>query len=160
MHYKRWKRHGDVNVQGRRYSPPNPNKQKCAADGCESVEDGASRFCKMHGTRVRRHGDAGAVILHADRDHPCGERNHAWTGDDATYTAMHRRVSRARGKASEQACVDCGKAASHWSYDRKCENEVQSEYGPYSTNVGRYQARCVPCHKRFDLASIKGGGSR
>lgn len=33
-------------------------------------------------------------------------------------------------------------------------NEKQSDHGPYSPDPSHYQARCVPCHKRFDLRHL------
>lgn len=33
--------------------------------------------------------------------------------------------------------------------------QLESEFGPYSADPLRYVARCVPCHKAFDLAAIR-----
>ncbi|WP_136057286.1 hypothetical protein [Microbacterium sp. K24] len=154
LHYKRWKRHGDVNVQGRRYSPPNPDKADCALSDCAERVDGASEWCKLHGSRVRRHGDPSVVIAPSDRATPTGMQNGAWSGDDIGYSGMHSRVRRQRGRARDHACIDCGGPASQWSYDRRDENARASAFGPYSLDVAHYEPRCVRCHKEFDLTAI------
>jgi hypothetical protein len=93
----------------------------------------------------------------------CGNRRHRWA-DDAGYSAAHGRVRHRRGSASLHLCVDCGKQAKHWSYDRLDENERTSDLpgpslgAPYSLDPSHYVARCVPCHKTFDLAHINAEG--
>lgn len=153
-HYARWKRHGDPTVTTRRYSPPNPDKRTCAADGCRSLEDGACGYCKMHYTRIRRHGSPHVVIAVPDRDTHRDERHERWTGDQATYSAMHQRVAKKLGRAASRECVDCGRRASHWSYDRLDPDERVGRDGPYSVRIQHYVPRCVPCHKAFDLRAI------
>lgn len=127
----------------------------CAIDGCEQVEDGNSGLCKKHDTRRRRHGDPLVVIKPSERAQPSGAAHPRWTGDDATYLGAHQRVRYHRGRAKDRACVDCGKTAAHWSYNRACPNEKQSDLGPYSTDITQYVPRCVSCHKRFDLAACR-----
>ncbi len=68
----------------------------------------------------------------------------AWNykGDQVGYHALHDRVERARGKARNQMCIDCGKQAEHWS-------NVDGKYG---TDVYKdFQPRCVPCHRNYDF---------
>lgn len=153
MHYKRWVRHGSALVTKQRYGAPNPNKRVCAVDGCWDLEDGAAGMCKLHDTRRRRHGDPTVVIRHRDRNFPRGSDNHNWSGDSATYSAVHQRLRKTRGPASKSVCVDCGEAAAQWSYDRSCPRERSAPEGPYSVDLDRYVPRCVPCHKMFDLAA-------
>lgn len=155
MHYKRWKRHSDVNVTKRAYSPPNPIKSLCGVDGCETPEDGACGYCKLHMTRMRRHGDPLTFIASEDRQLPSGARSYQWTGDYATYRAMHQRVRAQRGSASTHKCTDCGGRAQHWPYDRNDTDERSSGAGPYSVDIAHYEPRCVRCHKVFDLAAIR-----
>ena len=125
----------------------------CSVDGCGNPDDGQNELCKLHGTRMRRTGDPLKYTPHAERNFPRGEAHAAWTGDQASYSAVHVRLRRVRGKASTHSCADCGGRAAQWSYGRNSETERQSDYGPYSTNLDDYEPRCVPCHKRFDLAS-------
>lgn len=60
-----------------------------------------------------------------------------------------------RGRASLHRCLDCDGTADQWSYDHMDEDELFNEKGhPYSLDVGRYQPRCIACHRLFDRASI------
>lgn len=68
-----------------------------------------------------------------------------------TSGSMHRRISRINGPAKSYPCAECGKPACDWSYDYKDLNEIQSEYGPYSLELGHYQPRCRSCHLKFDI---------
>jgi hypothetical protein len=54
-------------------------------------------------------------------------------------------------------CVDCGEPASGWSYDHEDQNELTTPAGhPYSADPTHYAARCTKCHKKFDLAFLRG----
>lgn len=135
-----------------------PLDTECVVEGC--IETGfAGRLCPKHEARVRRHGDPHKVIPHHERAYRRGEESALWTGDDATYSAAHQRVRKLRGRASDAPCVDCGAAAAQWSYDRNDPNEKSGEYQGrptvYSTDADHYSPRCVPCHKRFDLAALR-----
>lgn len=120
-------------------------------------------------TLVRRTGSRWACVC------DCGETRTASTGElnrtgeantcgkpgkhlsaDAEYTAAHERVRRLHGAARNHPCVDCGKSAYHWSYDHSDPDELISRtvHVAYSLDTNHYQARCVPCHKRFDLNHI------
>jgi len=55
---------------------------------------------------------------------------------DAGYGRLHGRVYKARGRAREQACVDCGKQARHWS----------QKHGTTGQDPDDYEPRCVTCH--------------
>ena len=146
MHYFRWYRTGTTTVR----RPQRAKREVCVVDGCEALDAGPHGLCAKHRTRQMRHGDVDAV--HSPRVYR-GPENSAWTGDAASYNAMHVRVRNARGRARDHACVDCGGRAAHWSYDRKDASEKLSGEGPYSVKIEHYEARCVPCHKRFDLAA-------
>lgn len=85
------------------------------------------------------------------------EANPHWT-EDPTYFTIHKRLRRWFGPAKKQNCVECDKPALHWSYDHK-EDDQNRRYvqdGPmkgvaYSLDIARYQPRCGPCHKLFDI---------
>ena len=71
-----------------------------------------------------------------------GEKNLNWKGNSAGYGALHSWVSRWKGKA--KICIDCGATCKerklHWSnIDHKYNRELKD-----------YQARCVPCHRKYD----------
>lgn len=68
--------------------------------------------------------------------------------------AKYRAVHIALGKAAEQQCA-CGKAAQTWAYDHSDPQPQWSHYGPYSSDLSRYEALCAKCHKAADLERIK-----
>lgn len=116
----------------------------CAVDGCEkTIRRGGRGWCNAHYLRWKKTGDPATPLL----EHPPH-----WTGDAATYNAVHLRIRKAKGKARDHACVDCGLPANHWSYDHKDPNERHDDRGrPYSTDMDHYQARCHNCHKDLDV---------
>jgi len=68
-----------------------------------------------------------------------------------SYRGMHRRLQILRGPATNQACFDCGKPATQWSYDNADPNEILKPH-PYSLDPMHYVGRCRSCHKKFDIA--------
>jgi hypothetical protein len=149
-HYYRIRRTGSPGT-----TPIMERRGNCTVAECVRVADGGNGYCQKHYTRLKRHGDPEAFIAPQDRNLPKGETSHWWSGDDVTYSGMHQRLRTFRGSASNHVCVDCGGRASQWSYDRRDPNEKQSEFGPFSASLGHYVARCVPCHKAFDLAAVR-----
>lgn len=94
----------------------------------------------------------------SERSSRRGPLNHTWRGDDIGYQAAHLRVKKARGSAVEHPCIDCGGTAREWSYTGGCPRELVAGDGPwrgitYSPDPERYVPRCVPCHRRFDMAA-------
>lgn len=67
--------------------------------------------------------------------------------DDPVYRSRHTRVSRARGKASDQTCVDCGNPATDWS----------QRHGTMGNDPQDYSARCKKCHAAYDSESLRRG---
>lgn len=63
-----------------------------------------------------------------------------WRGKEISYKNAHKRVFRARGKAS--FCEVCGK-------DEPGKYEWANLSGNYH-DVWDYQSMCVPCHRKFD----------
>jgi hypothetical protein len=73
--------------------------------------------------------------------------------DDITYATAHSRVRREKGSATTRSCIDCNEPAAQWSYTHTDPKEqYEDRCGPYSADPQYYVPRCVPCHKRFDLA--------
>jgi hypothetical protein len=157
MHYHRQYRGQSIgNAAELRRKQRSP---ECHIDGCHKP-DLEGGLCSMHGTRKRRHGDPLKAIAYSERNMPTGEANHAWAGEDVGYAAAHDRVRRLHGSASLHSCVDCGQSAYHWSYNHDDPNEKHATLRlmlrpvAYSDKPEHYSARCVPCHKRFDLDRI------
>ncbi len=155
LHYKRWKSKGEFG-KAEPLAVYLKVKSACAVDGCETMQSGANPYCLKHATRMRRHGDPERVIPPEEKTILRGAQNPMWSGANATYAAVHQRLRRTRGLASEYKCDTCDSNAAQWSYDHSCTDERNSKEGPYSVNLERYRPRCVPCHKKFDLGVISG----
>lgn len=71
-----------------------------------------------------------------------------------TYQAVHKRIRRERGPASEHVCARCGQQARDWAYDHTDPNELTTQwYGKtvaYSPDVDHYVPLCRLCHYRMD----------
>lgn len=69
-----------------------------------------------------------------------GSKNTSWRGDNATYAALHYRVTNLRG--SPQHCEECGtEEASGYEWASLTKNYAD----PYD-----YRRLCRSCHSRFD----------
>lgn len=86
---------------------------------------------------------------------PSGESHPQWVGDHPTYSTAHMRVRSLRGNAKDRMCR-CGARAKQWAYLHNDPNELGSREGAYSADPDHYEAMCVSCHKKFDLARIAG----
>lgn len=72
-----------------------------------------------------------------------------------TYRAVHKRVQRAKGHASNHPCAHCTSTAEEWAYDHTDPAPLVGTTGrgisaEYSTDLARYLPLCKPCHSRFD----------
>ena len=119
----------------------------CTVAGCAAPHS-ALGYCHTHYTRHRRHGDPTVVKTPAPRR---GAANSSWTGDLASYSAVHMRVRVALGPASARMC-GCGARAEEWAYDHSDPNgRVDPKSGMrYSTDIARYMPMCATCHRRMD----------
>jgi len=63
-----------------------------------------------------------------------------------SYDVWHKRVRKARGRASDYACVDCGEPAYDWSTVNPASDDV----------LVRFQPRCRKCHRHHDGAVGEG----
>lgn len=59
---------------------------------------------------------------------------------DSKYHLDHANVRAARGKASMQDCIDCGKFALDWSHRHDTDPSDPNNYDP----------RCRSCHNKYD----------
>ena len=136
-HLQRFVKYGDPGAA--EIEPRNPGAT-CSIDGCESTAAGRG-WCNAHLIRWRKTGDPLTPIP----EHPG-----TWTGEDATYNAVHFRLRHQRGRAAAQTC-ECGEPAAEWAYDHsKSEPKVDPEGKPYSTDLARYIPLCRSCHRRLD----------
>lgn len=123
----------------------------CSVEGCDKPprnRNGSVTMCRMHQLRLIKRGDIHFTYT--------GKNHWSWSGDTVTYSGAHQRVNRVRGRADAQGCIDCPSAAAHWSYTRSGVGEIVDERGiPYSSDPTQYEPRCVPCHKKFDLAHVR-----
>lgn len=118
----------------------------CTIDECDKPTSCRS-MCQKHYTRWLRHGSPLAVFGGSEAR---GEAHHGWSRN-VTYRAVHKRLTRFRGPASDYACADCGAPALHWSYNHGCTQEKVSPDGAaYSSNLDAYSPRCNSCHKLLD----------
>lgn len=74
--------------------------------------------------------------------------------DGNSYNAVHLRLGKVYGKASEKVCADCGGVATEWAYNRSGVDETSAIRGgyevTYSTDITQYDPCCGPCHYRRD----------
>lgn len=136
-HLLRFKKYGDA---GSAEIEPRRPGAVCSVDGCPRPHAGLG-YCDTHLQRFRKRGTV-------DLPHDRGRR---WTGDDATYAAVHIRLRLERGPAKAQTCVTCGAPAQHWAFDHDTADVMYDPRGlPYTTDLDRYQPMCQPCHRRMD----------
>lgn len=93
---------------------------------------------------IRRAGEAGRA--YGERNGR-GEESRVWKGDNASYSAFHRRLYRTKGKAA--GCSACGQANTALYYD------WANLTGNYA-DVNDYASLCRPCHRRYDQARESG----
>lgn len=97
--------------------------------------------------------------LTSGRAESCGDGPKHRRKDRIKYLSMHARITKERGRAGDHPCFDCGGLASQWSYDHLDPDELYAtgmSVNPiaYSMEISHYEARCIPCHKRYDLDRI------
>ena len=72
------------------------------------------------------------------------------TGDTLGYFGCHRRVRTARGRAADQACVQCAGPARHWAHIHDTD----------PADPQNYQPMCQKCHWAYDDVAVKGVATR
>lgn len=77
------------------------------------------------------------------------------------YRAVHKRVQRLRGPASDHPCQRCdAHQAEEWAYDHADPHPITATHPrsgrpvTYSLDPAHYLALCKPCHAQFDARSI------
>lgn len=149
-HWARWRKHGDPMVV-KRPGVDYMRKAHCSVGDCGRPAH-AHGFCTMHLTRFQKHGDP----LHIEP-----RRGRPLDGEHPTFAAIHKRLTRTLGRASEHDCVDCGGPAREWSYNNADPDELTAEISgrtrgrftvAYSLDISNYDPRCTSCHRKFDQA--------
>ena len=113
----------------------------CSIDGCSRKKKYSKKgWCQTHYHRWWRHGDPQFIKK---------ERVAV-----PSYRGLHTRITRKRGKASEQLCHGCSAQAKHWAYDGTDSNPLWATFGertiPYSLDDYRYIPLCRGCHVKLD----------
>lgn len=150
QHYMRWYRTGDPE-NGVRFNQKPPVDGMCTIDDCRETAK-ARGWCDTHYMRWRKHGSPNVVKT------PVGERHYKWTGDEASYDAVHQRLKKHRGKADAHDCI-CGRRAYQWAYDHGDVDERRGLSGGhefiYSLKLEHYVPLCASCHKLLDSARAR-----
>jgi hypothetical protein len=123
---------------------------------CECGQSTVSRFRRGHNARARTEetlrkigeasrrkvmsSEARAKISRATSD----DRNPAWLGDAAGYSAVHNWIRKRKIKTG--CCQNCG-AERHTQWAN-----VSREY---RRELEDFVELCVPCHKRYDLYCLR-----
>jgi hypothetical protein len=134
-----------------------PYPDACLVENCPK-KPSVRGYCKMHASRIERHGSPHIVIAPDQRNVRHGSDNPRWLPDDVVdYRTVHMRLRRTIGSARTMQCADCGdRKAVHWSYDHQDPDERMSPDGvPYSIKAEHYQPRCASCHKFYDHAHLR-----
>lgn len=148
-HYERNRRNGTPGGAIGRARVIRPQRS-CTVEGCERPHK-THGYCAMHYQRWRKWGDPLVCKPPAlfGTDHP------GWKAEDVGYLGAHHRVERARGRADEHRCINCGDQAAQWAYDHDDPNELIGSHGrtaglAYSVDPSHYDPMCALCHVRFD----------
>lgn len=154
-HHDRIKKSGTPGPAAvKRYKPLG---RRCVMSDCTTpvTAAGARGMCAKHYLRFRRHGDP-TVVGTGGTSMPL-DKNPNWSGSQASYSAVHQRLARYRGPASGYLCADCGVPADHWSFNGRISASWRSDGAlDYSTDLGDYDPRCVPCHSAYDRNRVTG----
>ena len=121
----------------------------CNKGACHTQYGNRGELNHNFGRRVSepKRGADNHMFGRKESDHP------RWKGSDIGYSPFHKRLRKARGKASEHRCVDTGLPADHWSWIG-CSEALESDKGPYCLHYEHYEPRTASAHKRFDLERI------
>lgn len=57
-----------------------------------------------------------------------------------SYITKHERVYKAKGKAKEHKCIECGRSAQEWA----------QIHGTTGDHIDDYQPMCCSCHQKYD----------
>lgn len=105
----------------------------------------AGEMCAAHVMRQRQGRDLAAPIR------TCAAHRRIRT---KSCIGAHFRVYRARGKAVEQTCGDCGGPGHEWAliHERAIETHFDGDGREWSLDITDYSPKCRSCHRRYDRA--------
>lgn len=72
-----------------------------------------------------------------------GQNNGMWKGDDASWSAIHKRIYAERGKASTHPCAFCDDSATDWAWNNAGD----------PTDTYSFFPACRTHHRRYDVAT-------
>lgn len=78
-----------------------------------------------------------------------GPQSPTWKGIDAAYSTAHKRIKRARGRAAQYPCSDCGQPAEEWSFINP--NCASARTGPAGTKPNASLPSVLVCSHAPDL---------
>lgn len=157
MHYRRWFVHGDLQFSARGYAATleaEAERRRKIGDAARGKKLGprsaetrrkvsealtgrpltpAHRDAVVAGVRAARGKIAATVAAHR-------EQQRAESGQELGYAGCHIRVRKARGRAVNHPCADCGKPAEHWAHTHDTD----------PTNPQNYRPLCRKCHFAYD----------
>src|ERR1039457_3983765 len=89
---------------------PGSTPPECSFDGCHDAARWLGR-CGKHHQRWKKHGDPALTPGNGGPEH------YRWSGDDASYSALHKRVTRERGRADRCIIYGCntGSTTFEWA---------------------------------------------
>lgn len=86
-------------------------------------------------------------ILHIVKS---GIDNPQWKGNEASYAALHYRVSNQKGRPSK--CEVCGTTDDNKTYDWACVGDYK--------NIDDYRRMCRSCHRQHDNKIRRKGSAK
>lgn len=130
-HYQRWRRYGDpLTVKARWSGHELVSSRSCSVPGCEEPVL-AKDLCSRDYRRWQTHGDPTIVL------------KGGVTPYSENYSAQHKRIAKARGRASR--CEHCGTSDPTvqfgWAFDHVGDRN----------DVYAYLELCRSCHWKFDM---------
>lgn len=93
----------------------------------------------------------GRIAWNKGRSHLKEDKNPAWKGENASYSAIHYWIKRQKGVPHK--CSFCGKTGNNNNNNRQIQ--WANIDGKYRRNLDDYIPLCASCHKIFDLQRAK-----
>jgi len=113
---------------------------KCVVDGCGRSVWARSRcrpcYCNWYDN------EGGREEIQAGDNRRVGENHWGWSGDDAGYSALHKRVRALRGSA-EGPCEMCAETVARFEWAQVHESD--------GLDVMDYMSLCKSCPNKYDI---------
>lgn len=121
--------------------------QGCGVPGCERPRSSLG-LCFLHWRRQHSTGTTD------DPTPLVGEKNHKWTGDSASYFAIHMRL---RNMPRPAGCAVCGTTTGRMEWALKPlppaeSRRISADGRVYSVDLRHYANLCKRCHNHLDLS--------